>query len=229
MRKLLVLSDSLYRFQKRLGYQFQSEGLLQQALTHKSAHHLHNERLEFLGDSILNFIVAQALFDRFPAANEGELTRARASLVNKPTLAEIARELDFGDALKLGMGERKSGGFRRESILADTLEAVLAAIYLDASIEQAKQCVHDWFKSRLQDVVLSDQKDPKTRLQEWLQSQQRALPKYEVQSIAGEPHSQHFIVVCLVDGFSPVEGQGDSRRFAEQSAASKLLEMIDDK
>lgn len=223
-----MVSEELYRFQKRIGYQFKNEVLLQQALTHKSAHHLHNERLEFLGDSILNFIVAQALFEHFPNANEGELTRARASLVNKPTLAEIARMLDFGAVLKLGMGERKSGGFRRESILADTLEAVLAAIYLDASLEETRQCVHAWYKNRLQDVVLSDQKDPKTRLQEWLQSQQRALPKYEVQSISGEPHHQHFVVLCLVDGFSPVEGQGDSRRFAEQNAASKILEIIDD-
>lgn len=222
-------TQNLDVLQRRIQHEFKNKTLLEQALTHKSAHHRNNERLEFLGDAILNFVIADFLYQQFSDATEGVLTRARASLVNKITLSEIATELSLGDYLHLGIGEQRSGGFRRESILADTLEAIVGAIYLDAGFEKSRDCLGQWFASRL--VMLKpaqQEKDPKTRLQEWLQANQKSLPKYNVISITGEPHCQVFTVSCEVEGILEVAtGYGSSRRFAEQEAARKILELIE--
>lgn len=214
--------------ERRLNYQFKNKALFKQALTHKSSNHLHNERLEFLGDAILNFIIADLLFQEFKDATEGELTRARASLVNKAALFEIAQTFSLGEFLYLGIGEQRSGGFRRESILADALEAIIGAIYLDAGLKVIYQCIQRWYADKM--AVLTphaQEKDPKTRLQEWLQANQKALPLYQVISIKGEPHSQIFTVSCEIPELSLViEGEGSSRRIAEQIAARKTLEVI---
>lgn len=221
-------TQNLDVLQRRIQYEFKNKILLEQALTHKSAHHRNNERLEFLGDAILNFVIADFLYQQFSDATEGELTRARASLVKKTTLSEIAVELAIGDYLHLGIGEQRSGGFRRESILADTLEAIVGAIYLDAGFEQSRDCLAQWFASRLAKLKPEQQeKDPKTRLQEWLQANQKPLPTYQIISITGEPHCQTFTVRCEVEGIAEVTtGYGSSRRFAEQEAARKILELI---
>jgi ribonuclease-3 len=214
------------RLQRTLGYQFRDSQLLRLALTHRSAGGRNNERLEFLGDSILNHVIAEALFGRFPKAREGELSRMRAALVKGDTLAEVARELELGDSLQLGSGERKSGGHRRGSILADALEAVIGAILLDAGVEQCRERVLDWFSTRLDD--LSDslvEKDPKTRLQEYLQGRGRPLPDYQLVDVNGAAHAQQFRVSCRLE--QPglvVEGSGSSRRRAEQAAALEALE-----
>ncbi len=213
---------------RRLAYQFNDKNLLKQALTHKSANYKHNERLEYLGDSVLNFVVADLLYQRFAQATEGELTRARASLVKKSTLAEIAQSLQLGEYLTLGIGEQRSGGFRRDSILADAFEAIIGAIYVDGGFAACRQCITQLFTPRI--LVLepeNQEKDPKTRLQEWLQASQKPLPKYQVTEIVGEAHAQTFTVSCEIAGFSQiVHGIGTSRRFAEQQAAQKLLELI---
>jgi ribonuclease-3 len=214
--------------QRRLNYEFKDQGLLLQALTHKSASHKNNERLEFLGDAILNFLIADILYQQFESATEGELTRARASLVKKATLKEVAIEMSLGDYIQLGIGEQRSGGFRRDSILADSLEGIIGAIYCDAGFDVTRTCLMEWFASRI--AVLeprNQQKDPKTRLQEWLQANQKSLPKYQVVSTKGHPHAQHFTVACEIAGISiTTEGTGTSRRFAEQEAAEKMLEHI---
>ena len=214
--------------QKRLQYRFKNSDLLHQALTHKSAHHANNERLEFLGDAVLNCLTADYLYQQFITANEGELTRSRATLVRKATLAELAKEFGLGDYLNLGLGERRSGGFRRDSILADALEALVGAIYLDGGFEASKACVKNWFSSRLTVLKPKEQKkDPKTRLQEWLQANHKPLPVYEVFLIEGEPHEQVFYVRCEIkEPLLTVEGKGASRRIAEQQAAAKILEQI---
>jgi ribonuclease-3 len=211
-----------------LGYLFKAQELLEQALTHKSAHHKNNERLEFLGDAILNFVIADLLYQQFTSATEGELTRARASLVNKTTLFEIATVLQLGDFLHLGLGELRSGGFRRESILADSLEAIIGAIYLDGDFNQCRKCLQRLFASRIAVLKPENQeKDPKTRLQEWLQANQKPLPVYQIISIIGEPHAQTFTVSCEVQGCcAPMIGIGMSRRVAEQEAARKILEKV---
>lgn len=213
--------------ERQLSYQFKDKQILKQALTHKSYKHLHNERLEFLGDAILNFIIADLLFKQFSRATEGELTRARASLVNKTALFEIAQTFSLGDFLYLGMGEQRSGGFRRESILADALEAIIGAIYLDAGLETVHACVQKWYQKKIATLEPSAQeKDPKTQLQEWLQANQMPLPLYQVVTIEGEPHAQIFTVSCELSNLMTVKGQGSSRRIAEQVAARKILEMI---
>lgn len=214
--------------ERSLQYEFQDKALLKRALTHKSANHQHNERLEFLGDALLNCVVAELLYSQFQGATEGELTRARASLVNQTSLAEIAQEKSLGDFLLLGMGEQKSGGFRRDSILADALEAILGAIYLDRDFQAVHNIIQKWYQSRLA-ILKPDQqaKDPKTQLQEWLQANQKSLPQYKVVSMVGEPHAQIFTVVCEIAELSLlVEGQGTSRRIAEQKCARKILEII---
>jgi ribonuclease III len=223
--KATVKLDAL---QRRLNYHFQDKTLLQQALTHKSASFKHNERLEFLGDAILNFVIADLLYQQFDNATEGELTRARASLVNKTTLSEIALELHLSECLHLGVGEQRSGGFRRESILADAVEALICAIYLDAGFTNCRQCIQQWYATRIEHIKPKDQeKDPKTRLQEWLQANGKPLPTYQVVSILGEPHQQLFSVKCEIDSLGlVVEGSGVSRRIAEQQAAYKILELI---
>ncbi|MCB1705441.1 MAG: ribonuclease III [Halioglobus sp.] len=214
------------RLQRTLGYQFGDPALLQLALTHCSAGSRNNERLEFLGDSILNHIVAEALYDRFPGASEGEMSRMRASLVKGDTLAEIASELAIGDCLVLGTGERKSGGHRRTSILADALEAVVGAILLDSDVECCRRTVLAWLDSRLQ-TLSAVSKDAKTRLQEFLQGRNYPLPDYELLRVQGSDHEQEFHVMCrLKKPQLAVEGSGSSRRKAEQSAAGSALERL---
>ena len=222
-------SDELARLERRLGYEFSDRSQLELALTHRSCGSRNNERLEFLGDSIVNFVIAQALFERFPEAREGQLSRLRARMVKGTTLAEIGREFELGDHLRLGSGELKSGGFRRESILADAVEAIIGAIYLDSGMSTCEERIRSWFKDRLAGLSITDQhnKDPKTRLQEFLQARQNSLPKYEVVSIEGEAHDQVFTVNCELEtlGVSS-RGQGPSRRGAEQQAARHALKKL---
>lgn len=209
----------------RLGYQFKNNELLQLALTHRSVSGKNNERLEFLGDSLLNFIIAEALCRLYPDLKEGELSRLRANLVNGTTLAQLAREFNLGDCLLLGIGELRSGGFQRESILADTLEAIIAAIYLDSNIETCRERLLKWYDSRLIDpTALEKLKDPKTLLQEYCQSHQIELPLYTILSIQGEAHAQIFHVQCQVPGFDIITKSVDTtRRRAEQKAAQEFL------
>ena len=215
-----------------IGHAFNEPGLLQQALTHRSAGTPNNERLEFLGDSIVNMMVAQALYERWPKADEGALTRARAELVREGALAVIARELQLGERLILGPGEMKTGGHRRDSILADALEAVVAAIYLDAGFAACQAVVLPWFSASMQALPATGkpEKDPKTRLQEWLQARQKALPLYELVSESGDDHAKTFRVRCgVTDPAVSTEGEGASRRLAEQQAAAAALEQLDSK
>ncbi|CAG9000489.1 MAG: Ribonuclease 3 [Candidatus Celerinatantimonas neptuna] len=218
--------DDTDRLQRSLGYTFKDKRLLNQALTHRSASAQHNERLEFLGDAILSWVIADALYRQFPESPEGDLSRMRATLVRGKTLAEFGREFELGDYLHLGPGELKSGGFRRESILADTIEALIGAIYLDSGTDVIQPLLLRWYESRLAAIKPgNDQKDPKTRLQEFLQGQRKALPEYEVIDIHGEAHNQLFTVSCKVELMEhPVNGHGTSRRKAEQDAARRILE-----
>ncbi|WOG25562.1 ribonuclease III [Endozoicomonas sp. 8E] len=222
-------TDELARLESRLGYTFSDRNRLELALTHRSCGSRNNERLEFLGDSIVNFVIAEALFERFPDAREGQLSRLRARMVRGATLAEIGREFQLGDSLRLGSGELKSGGYRRESILADAVEAIIGAIYLDAGMETCRERIRSWFTDRLAGLSVSDQqnKDPKTRLQEFLQARQNPLPKYRVLNIEGDAHDQVFTVVCELESLDITsEGQGPSRRGAEQQAARFALEKL---
>lgn len=213
----------------RIGHVFADPSLLAQALTHRSAGTPHNERLEFLGDGVVNLIAAEALYQRWPRADEGVLTRARAELVREASLATIARRLELGERLTLGPGELKSGGFRRDSILADALEAVVAAIYLDAGYEACRGVVLPWFEQALDALPAGrPEKDAKTRLQEWLQARQRPLPAYEMVSESGEDHAKVFLCRCtLSEPPASAEGEGTSRRLAEQAAAAAVLERLE--
>jgi len=209
----------------RLGYRYRDAALLEAALTHRSAGGRHNERLEFLGDAVLNCVVAMLVFREFAEASEGDLSRFRASLVSGEALAVIAAEIGLGDHLRLGSGELKSGGFRRKSILADALEALFGAIYLDSGFEAAQRVIERLIVPRLDRLpTAAELKDPKTRLQETLQARGLPLPVYTVESITGEAHDQEFKVACAVDtlGLRTV-GTGASRRRAEQAAAQELL------
>lgn len=225
------MRPDLQRLQSGLGYQFRDTELLELALTHRSANRRqNNERLEFLGDAQLSQIVSRWLFDRFDGATEGQLTRMRASLVRGQTLAELARELGIGDYLLLGSGEMKSGGHRRESILADALEAIIGAILLDGGEAGCRDVVERWFADRLESVSPATvQKDAKTRLQEWLQGRQRALPHYEVEAIHGQAPNQRFDVRCvLADLQQEFRASGRSRRRAEQQAAATALAWLEE-
>ncbi|WP_175253334.1 ribonuclease III [Pseudomonas sp. BMW13] len=219
------MSPNLSRLERKLGYSFKDQDLMILALTHRSFAGRNNERLEFLGDAILNFVAGEALFERFPQAREGQLSRLRARLVKGETLAVLARGFELGEYLRLGSGELKSGGFRRESILADALEALIGAIYLDAGMDAARERVLDWLTGELDGLTLVDtNKDPKTRLQEFLQSRACELPRYEVVGIQGEPHCRTFMVECQVALLNEKTlGQGGSRRIAEQVAAAAAL------
>ena len=219
------MQKSLNPLIARLGYQFTDMALLEQALTHRSCKGQHNERLEYLGDAVLSLVIAETLYANFPKAREGDLTRMRAALVKGVTLAEIAQELRLSEHLRLGPGELKSGGFRRESILADALEALIGAIYLDAGMEAARERLLAWLTNELDSLTLVDtNKDPKTRLQEFLQSRASELPLYEVVDIQGEPHCRSFLVECQVALLNDkTRGQGASRRIAEQVAAAAAL------
>ena len=211
-----------------VGHRFTDPGLLRPALRHRSAGAPHNERMEFLGDALVNLIVAEALHSRWPKADEGQLTRARASLVRESTLAAIARQLDIGGQLELGPGELKSGGHRRDSILADALEAVVAAIHLDAGFEACRERVLPWFAPLIDELPIGKvEKDAKTRLQEWLQARQAARPDYFLIEAVGEEHARVFRVGCRIpDPPLEAEGQGSSLRSAEQAAAAGILDQL---
>ena len=211
------------------GHAFADLGLLAQALTHRSAGVPHYERLEFLGDAVVGIIVAEALYQRWPKADEGALTRARAELVRESSLAGIARLLDLGPRLILGPGEMKSGGHRRDSILADALEALVGAIYLDAGFATCREVVLPWFNEAINDTPAGKVgKDPKTRLQEWLQARQRPLPVYELVSEDGDEHAKLFHIACtLAEPALSAHGEGGSRRVAEQAAAEAVLQQLE--
>jgi ribonuclease III len=216
------------RLETALGYQFARPELLRQALTHRSYGSPHNERLEFLGDSVLNCVMATVLFERFATLREGDLSRQRANLVKQDTLAGIAQSLGLGDYLKLGEGELKSGGFRRPSILADGLEAIFGAIYLDSGFAEARQAIEKLYEPLLAEVnpKLSG-KDAKTELQELLQARKLPLPQYNLRATHGEAHAQEFEVECVVPSLSIcVQGVGGSRRHAEQAAARIAIERV---
>lgn len=212
------------------GHAFRDEALLTQALTHRSAGSPHNERLEFLGDALVNQFVAEALYLHWPKADEGALTRARAELVRESALAGIARELKLGERLVLGPGEMKTGGHRRDSILADALEALIAAIYLDSDFSRCRSVVLSWFAAMIDALPPPNKvgKDAKTRLQEWLQARGRSLPLYAVVEEAGEDHARVFRASCtLVEPAVSTIGEGSSRRAAEQQAADAALRIIE--
>jgi len=214
---------------KSIGYTFKQPALLQQALRHRSAGAPHNERLEFLGDSLVNLMVAESLFSYWPKSDEGALTRGRANLVRESSLAEIARRLDIGDSIVLGTGEMKTGGHRRDSILADTLEAVIAAIYLDSNFETCRTTVLPWFEQQIRDIQPGKiDKDAKTRLQEWLQAKQLARPDYQLIESRGEDHARIFVVQCsTVEPDLCEQAEGSSLRLAEMAAAEKIMNKLE--
>ena len=213
---------------RRLGYEFADADLLLRALTHRSAAADNNERLEFLGDGVLNFVIAAALFRRCPEASEGDLSRLRAVLVRGRTLAELALELELGALLILGPGEQRNGSSRRESILADTVEALLGAIYVEAGFDAVQGVILNLFDERLNHLPAPDEaKDAKTRLQEWLQARGRTLPQYALVERSGAKHAERFVAACqLADENMLCEGEGTSRRKAEQAAARCMLERL---
>ncbi|MCW8399946.1 ribonuclease III [Legionella sp. PATHC038] len=218
----------LERLCRRLNYQFKKVAYLKQALTHCSVGSENYERFEFLGDSILSFVIANELFHRFPMQSEGQLSRLRSFLVRGEMLVELAKEIDLGEFLFLGQGELKSGGFRRASILSDAMEAVFAAIFLDGGIEFAKEVILRLYHSRLEDPNLNDcLKDAKTQLQEYLQAEKIALPEYTLTKVEGDEHNQIFYITCTVNGAKQKTfGQGSNRRKAEQVAAKSMLELL---
>lgn len=222
------MPNNVQRLHRRLGYEFKNPTFLKQALMHCSMGIVNNERLEFLGDSILSFVIANVLFEKFPEDSEGQMSRLRAFLVKGEMLAKIAMELELGDYLYLGQGELKSGGFRRASILADALEAVFAAVFLDGGYEACQQVILKLYHSRLSDSHLHENlTDAKTQLQEFLQSKKLALPEYTLTKIIGEEHEQVFHVLCEVASLKvSTHGHGPNRRQAEQLAAKQLLEKI---
>lgn len=222
------------RLEQRLGYAFVNVELLKQALTHRSVSQRNNyERLEFLGDALLGMLIAQYLFARYPAEDEGRLTRMRATLVRQETLAILAKSLELGTSLNLSSGEKKSGGHQRESILADVVEAIIGAMYLDcADIERVRHVVLAWYAPYVEHLTPGDAlKDPKTRLQELLQGKKLPLPQYTLISVDGDAPNQFFTIECHVSGMSTEQiistGQGTSRRNAEQTAASGLLKSLE--
>jgi len=224
-----VAAAARWQVVEGFGHGFGNPELLRQALRHRSAGAPHNERMEFLGDALVNLIVAEELHARWPRADEGALTRARAALVRESSLAEIARGLKLGDALELGPGELKTGGYRRDSILADALEAVVAAIHLDAGFEACRAVVLPWFQPALAALAVGKvEKDPKTRLQEWLQARQMGRPEYVLVDTRGDDHERVFLVRCqLADPSASAEGEGSSMRAAEQAAAAAVLSELE--
>ena len=213
---------------KQLGYRFEQPQLLQRALTHRSYSAAHNERLEFLGDSVLNCVIARYLYDAYPDLPEGDLSRLRSNLVNQQTLAILAQQLNLGEQLLLGEGERKSAGFRRPSILADGLEALFGAVFMDADFAAAEKVVLGLFVPFIAQTDLQSLgKDAKTLLQEYLQARKLPLPQYNVTEIKGEAHAQTFIVSCSVAKLGlETQGEGASRRIAEQIAAERAYQHI---
>lgn len=222
------MREPAQRLAERIGHRFRNAGLIEQALTHRSAGSPNNERLEFLGDAVLGFVVADELLTRFPHADEGLLSRLRARLVRKAALAEMARQLDLGNHLQLGPGELRSGGHSRDSILADALEALFAAVYLDGGFAKARETILGLYAPGFAELASAAvEKDPKTRLQEYLQARGCGLPEYRVEEVSGEQHAQHFRVTCQVDGLErSSQGDGTSRRRAEQDAAERMLNSL---
>lgn len=211
--------------ERAIGYRFADGELAKLALSHKSFGKENNERLEFLGDSLLNLIIAEALFRKFPSAKEGELSRLRSQFVKGETLAEIAREKNLGELILLGSSELKSGGFRRASILADVIEALIGAIYLDAGMDVCQRKVLEWYQPRLSsaDIALSV-KDPKTRLQEYMQERGKSLPCYRVVEESGQNHAREYLIECRLLGETETfEAKACSKRAAEKVAAEKAL------
>ncbi len=209
----------------KLGLSFKNPALVKRALTHRSAEADNNERLEFLGDAVLGFVIAECLYEKFATADEGVLSRLRATLVNQTALANIARKLNLGDFLILGSGELKSGGYRRDSILSDALEALIGALLVDQGMEVCRRWILNLFAEQIDSLSVTDwRKDPKTRLQESMQARGLELPVYILKSVVGQPHDQSFFVECRVSLTSETcEGVGSSRKKAEQQAAEKML------
>jgi ribonuclease-3 len=210
---------------RKLGLNFRNPALVKRALTHRSAEADNNERLEFLGDSVLGFVIAERLYEKFTGADEGVLSRLRATLVNQTALANIARKLNLGDFLILGSGELKSGGYRRDSILSDALEALIGALLVDQGMDACRQWILGLFAEQIDNLSVADwKKDPKTRLQELMQARGLELPVYILKSVVGQPHDQSFFVECRISLTSETcEGVGSSRKKAEQQAAEKML------
>jgi ribonuclease-3 len=221
------LVQSYTQLCENLSYHFKQTTYLITALTHCSAGSPNNERLEFLGDSLLGFVIAEFLFAQFSSANEGQLTRLRATLVKRKTLMEVAQTIDLGLYLKLGSGEQKNKGWERASVLSNALEALIAAIYLDGGMKSCKKTVLKLWQPYLDKLSLKTViKDPKTRLQEYLQAKQLPLPTYRILAVQGQSHAQIFEIECIVTDIPPVYAKGNSRRYAEQSAAEKVLDFL---
>ena len=225
------MASSAKQLQERLQYTFSDQQLLVLALSHRSRGSKNNERLEFLGDAVLGLTISNFLYRRFSHASEGDLSRIRSQIVRAESLAEIARSLELGPELLLGQGEMKSGGQRRDSILGDTVEALIGAIYLDGGILSAERCILSWFSEQLNAVALDvPVKDPKTALQEWLQGRGRALPEYQLVKTEGEDHSRLYTMSCIIDELkSAATATASSRRRAEQLVAEKILKELENK
>ncbi|OQM34495.1 ribonuclease III [bacterium endosymbiont of Pedicinus badii] len=218
----------LEKLQKKIQYFFKEKKLLLQAMTHASAGKKNNERLEFLGDSVLNYIISKEIYKKFPKVDEGNMSRMRAILVQRKTLVKIAKKIQIGECLSLGKGERKNRGYLRESILANTIEALIGSIFLDSSIYQTEKVVLKFYRRYLSSILYKNtDKDPKTILQEYLQKKHLPLPIYSVKKILGKAHKQKFIIFCYIEGLSKISvGNGKSRRIAEQKAAKKALHIL---
>jgi len=227
----MALNNALTSLSLLLEYSFKHEALLTEALTHRSAASVNNERLEFLGDGILNFVIAARLFEQYADLNEGDLSRLRASLVNKDSLADIAKILELGQYIKLGSGELKSGGRRRDSILADAVEAILGAVYIDSGFDTCRELILRLYAEKLQNIPdVQTLKDPKTSLQELLQSRRYPIPAYTVLEVSGKAHNQMFKVECSIEELNCITtAQGRSRRKAEQAAAKLAIEQVSKK
>ena len=221
--------QDLQVLQEKLIHAFSDVKLLEKALTHRSAGTVNNERFEFLGDAVLGQVIALELFHRHPDAREGQLSRMRSALVNREMLAKLANELELPKFVRLGIGERKSGGQYRESILADTMEAIIGSIYLDAGFSACRQCILHWYANLFDELVVSIPiKDAKSKLQEWLQARHLPLPEYLART-TGEAHAQTFYVTCKVKGLDIMsQGESTSRRKAEQQAAQRFLDQLDE-
>lgn len=222
------MNNPLLKLAQRIGYSFQDESLAMLALTHRSKGTNNNERLEFLGDAVLSVVISESLYARFPEAKEGKLSRLRASIVKGETLTKVAQQLQLGDFLLLGSGELKSGGHKRDSILADSVEALIGAIYLEAGLEVTRARILAWFDTYLAKLSLTDSiKDPKSQLQERQQASGSRLPKYTVVSVSGPGNEQEFVVSCHIPELpEPLQASGSSRRYAEQAAAALVLDAL---
>ncbi|MFI4853188.1 MAG: ribonuclease III [Candidatus Makana argininalis] len=218
----------IHNLQTKIGYFFKKQKFFLQALTHRSASKKHNERLEFLGDSILNYVITSALYKKFKLINEGDMSRMRSTLVKENTLAEIAKDFNLGECLKLGPGEIKNGGSHKESVLANTIEALIGSIFLDSNINTSEKIILNWFKINLNKISPGNkQKDSKTKLQEYLQSIHLPLPNYLIVKINFKYSYQEFIIYCNIIGvIQPILGRGFSRKKAEQNAAKKAIKIL---